>query len=77
MLAGVKEATGTEVQGPGATGVLLREEDDLRRVQPVAGVQLAALQQDKAAPCRPGGNQQLSPLSHNSTLHPITAPSIS
>jgi len=61
MLAGVKEAAGTEVQGPGAAGVLLGEEDDLRRVQPVAGVQLAALQQDKAAPCRPGGNQQLSP----------------
>lgn len=80
MLTGVKEAPGTEVQGPGPAGVLLREEDDLRRVQPVAGIQLAPLQQDEPAPCAQrgvsSGNPLLSPPSHDGPLHPRTDPSI-
>lgn len=52
MFTGVQEPPGTEVHGPGPTGVLLREEHHLGRVQPITGIQLAALQQDEAAPCR-------------------------
>ena len=52
MFTGVQEPPGTEVHGPGSTGVLLREENHLGRVQPVTGIQLAPLQQDEAAPCR-------------------------
>lgn len=52
VFTGVQEPPGTEVHGPGPTGVLLREEDHLSGVQPVTGIQLAPLQQDEAAPCR-------------------------
>lgn len=52
VFTGVQEPPGTEVHGPGPAGVLLGEEHHLGRVQPVAGIQLAPLQQDEAAPCR-------------------------
>lgn len=48
----VQEPPGTEVHGPGPTGVLLREENHLGRVQPVTGIQLAPLQKDEAATYR-------------------------
>lgn len=52
VFARVQEPPSTEVHGPGPTGVLLREENHLGRVQPVTGIQLAPLQQDEAAPYR-------------------------
>lgn len=48
----VQEPPSTEVHGPWPTGVLLREQNHLGRVQPVTGIQLAPLQQDEATSCR-------------------------
>lgn len=59
VFTGIQEPPGTEVHGPGPTGVLLREENHLGRVQPVTGIQLAPLQQDEAAPCRATERKQV------------------
>lgn len=61
----VQEPPGTEVHGPGPTGVLLREENHLGRVQPVTGIQLASLQQDEAAPYRVTEKKCVCRCTHN------------
>lgn len=72
VFTGVQEPPGTEVHGPGPTGVLLREENHLGRVQPVTGIQLAPLQQDEAAPCRGTERRHASvctPHTHTHNTH--------
>lgn len=47
VLAGIQEASSTQFTDPGPTGVLLVVQQDLGRVQPVWGIELAPLQQDE------------------------------
>jgi len=47
VLAGVQEAPSAQLAEPRPAGILLVVQQDLRRVQPVRGVQLAPLQQDE------------------------------
>lgn len=70
VFTGVQEPPGTEVHGPGPTGVLLREEQHLGRVQPVTGIQLASLQEDEAAPCR--GERGGMPCTHTTHVRMLT-----